>query len=254
MSSFALKQQKAILQHVNLRKEGKEDNRVPACDLKFQCTAPSDILLAFHPTLRVMLFDRNEGSPRYPRMGPIDWDAELRNYLLDITVPPRRKPVELTGVKLKNFSFRPMTNWRLDLIFSAQAYPANGEAIADQLHRALLEDVVLDLRLNGDLLAGAEERVEEAVHKSAQRLHEMGLDDETTISVPGGPSVTLGALTDAILEKVKAAGKAVGQNGDDLEGGMDQCWKDMGFAAAFVEEHLADLQRVFTDGYEEGGG
>jgi hypothetical protein len=294
-TTFGLAAQSAILQHVNLRKEGPEDNRVPACDLKFQCVAPADVLLAFSDSLRSMLYT-SDGQPRYPQMGDVEWDVEMRNYLLDIVVPPRRTPLELTGVKLKNFKLRPLANWRLDLTFSAQAYPANGTSIADQLHRALMEDVKIDLKLNGDLLAGAEGSAKpkppeskasapadlvDAVDPGGELLgFKLKKSENLVLTIverdgkkyrvvgQGENYITLapeeGAapepvfkeppeLTDEIKAAAKAAGKVEGAkpDGGDLEKGMEEYLRTLD--KDLVEEHRAELESEYVDGYEAAG-
>jgi hypothetical protein len=112
----------AKLVHINARKEGPEDDKVLACDLKFALTASNDLLISFHPQLRMMLFTK-EGEPRFPLMGPVDWDYEFRQMRLSIDPLNLDPEQHYDGVKLKKWLFAPKKGGLVDVSFQAQLNP-----------------------------------------------------------------------------------------------------------------------------------
>jgi hypothetical protein len=100
---------KARLVHINARKEGPEDEKILATDLKFTLLTSSDFLIYFHSQLRLMLFTK-EGEPRFPLMGPVDWDYEFRNMKLTLDPMTLDPELRFLGVKLKKWVFQPKQN------------------------------------------------------------------------------------------------------------------------------------------------
>ena len=150
--------QDATLEHINIRKEGPDDEKHLMVDLKLQLIASSDILLEFDPTLRRMLFTP-EGGKRYPKMAPIKWAGEMRHMELEIA------GVEFMDVTLRKFQFDPITlrgHEFVDLTFLATFAPAARETaiIAEQVGEETLIKIKaapqLDLGVNqvADTLGG----------------------------------------------------------------------------------------------------
>lgn len=79
---------KATLKHVNLRKEGNEDNRERAADLKIVLVTNSEVLLAFSPTVRMFLFNQ-DGTLRHPAVEELHWNAEAKHMQMTIMQPGR---------------------------------------------------------------------------------------------------------------------------------------------------------------------
>lgn len=73
--------QTAKLAHVNIRKEGPENDKHLMVDLKLELQTDADILAEFDPTLRHLLFV--DGERRYPKMSPIKWAGEMKHMELD---------------------------------------------------------------------------------------------------------------------------------------------------------------------------
>jgi len=240
--TFGMINQRAKLLHINLRKEGEEENRVPACDLKFEVTTDASLLGYFSDTLRNMLY-LPDGSVRYLFMGPVSWGAEIRNLILDIRVPWQSLPIEMRQVKLKKFLFEPQANWAMKMTFSAQAHMAYAEGIADTLHRALLDDVRLDISTDGDLFRD--------VAKSVKEAHETAKADGVSVTVPtvgpGEPAaVTFGALTNGILQNLRQMGmEEAKKDAADFDRGLATALKNYG--AEFVDEHYAELSSAFPE-------
>jgi hypothetical protein len=93
--------QVAKLAHLNIRKEGKGDEKHLMVDLKLEVQTDPDILVEFDPTLRHLLFV--DGEPRYPKMSPIKWAGEMRHMELDIL------GVMLMDVKVHKFRIKPFS-------------------------------------------------------------------------------------------------------------------------------------------------
>ena len=176
--------QAATLAHVNIRKEGPEDEKHLVVDLKIECKTDSDILLEFDPTLRSMLF--REGERRYPKMAPIKWAGEMRHMEMEIA------GVEFLDVTLRKFQIDPLAiagNEFVALTFTASFSPDGRETaiVAEQVG----EEIPIKLTPGRELdLAPNEESVAGAVRRLRDQLVEDGAT--VTITTPGGKTVTLG--------------------------------------------------------------
>lgn len=85
--------------HLNIRKEGPDDDKHLMVDMKLSVKAGADILAEFDPTLRFLLF--YDGAPRYPKMGAIKWAGEANHMELDIA------GLMILDVKVYKFQFTP---------------------------------------------------------------------------------------------------------------------------------------------------
>lgn len=85
--------------HLNIRKEGPDDNKHLMVDMKIAAKAGADLLAEFDPTLRHLLFC--DGAPRYPKMGPIKWSGEVNHMEMDIA------GLMFLDVKVHKFQFAP---------------------------------------------------------------------------------------------------------------------------------------------------
>lgn len=85
--------------HLNVRKEGPDNDKHLMVDLKLEAQTGADILAEFDPTLRHLLFV--EGERRYPKMGSIKWAGEMKHMELDIA------GVSLMDVKAHKFQIDP---------------------------------------------------------------------------------------------------------------------------------------------------
>lgn len=123
--------QTAALQHINIRKEGPDDEKHLMVDLKLKLIARSDILIEFDPTLRGMLFTR-EGEKRYPKMAPIKWQGEMRHMELQVA------GVEFLDVTCRKFLIDPLSlpgQEFIDLTFLATFAPSGRDTaiLAEQV-------------------------------------------------------------------------------------------------------------------------
>lgn len=93
--------QAAKVAHLNVRKEGPENEKHLIVDLKLEVQTDADILAEFDPTLRHLLFIG--GERRYPRMSPIKWAGEMKHMELDIA------GILILGVKAHKFQLDPFS-------------------------------------------------------------------------------------------------------------------------------------------------
>ncbi|HXC41136.1 MAG TPA: hypothetical protein VN667_19545, partial [Burkholderiales bacterium] len=236
---------KARLKHINLRKEGEEDNKELASDLKFEATTGADLLLAFHPQLRLMLFNP-DGEVRFPMMGAVSWAGQFNSMAVRIS-PNEPGERRFNSAKLKSFVFEPQRGFKVKVTLSAQIHPQAGDP--DFLAECLHEDVPIQIEAMGDLFS-AESRQDPAEH--ARQMHNRAMQDGTTVRIKvGDAEVTLGALNDDILAKFRAAGKAEGEKEDGGDFDKGYAMVCAAFAQVFIEEHATELEAVYADGYDE---
>lgn len=89
------------LKHLNIRKEGKDDEKVLACDVKLEVRLPADCLAYFDPALKSFMF-REPGEVRFGAMGPIEWRGDMLHMELDLG------QFHFRNVTLKKFEFTPI--------------------------------------------------------------------------------------------------------------------------------------------------
>lgn len=109
----------ASIKHLNIRKEGPDQEKVLAVDMKLEIiVAAEDVLPYFDPTLRHFLF--NDNAVRFPAMGAIPWAGEMENMELDM------HGLEFRKVRLSKFQIEPMLQQEqqfVTLIMSASFQP-----------------------------------------------------------------------------------------------------------------------------------
>ena len=135
--------------HLNIRKEGPDDDKHLVVDMKIEARSGADLLAEFDPTLRHLLF--NAGAPRYPKMGPIKWAGEANHMELDTL------GLCLLDVKLHKFQIAPFAiqgQEFIDLTCTATFAPSGrdtailAEQVGEEIAIKLTPGMQLDLRQN----------------------------------------------------------------------------------------------------------
>lgn len=123
----------ATVTHINARKEGPDDDKVLAVDVKLQTLLDFDILDFFEPSLATFLYLQG-GAVRNVLMGPITFTHELEHYRLDIAGGSH------FGTKVKKFSIEPRDSYKVLLTFLVSFKPSGDEVaqIAEYLQDDLL--------------------------------------------------------------------------------------------------------------------
>ena len=142
---------------VNFRQELHGEDHVRACDLKFEGVVGNDVLIAFHPELRAMLFKKDEqpdlvdqATPealtalRFPRLGTLKYDWEGTGYTLTIDYGLGDKSnIVLAECKVDGIRIDPMQGGSVRLGFRVICHP-DGKQV-DPLTEMLQGDVTLSV-------------------------------------------------------------------------------------------------------------
>jgi hypothetical protein len=109
---------RAELVHINTRKEGSEDNKELALDLKLKTRISSEIANFFGEGLTEFMF-LPDGTPRFKRMEQLSFEIDLVSYCLVLN--------ERTyyGVTVKKFKLAPVNGNLIDLTFSLSFKPTS---------------------------------------------------------------------------------------------------------------------------------
>ncbi len=136
---------RAEILHLNTRKEGPDDDKVLAADVKLRTTTSRDVLGFFEPAIAAALF-LDSGAVRNPMMGPITFTHEMEHYRMETFGST------FSGCKLKKFAMEPKDTSQIVLTFQVSFQPS-GDEVA-QLAEYLQDEIELALiPESGDLLA-----------------------------------------------------------------------------------------------------
>jgi len=140
----------AELRHLNIRKEGPEDGKVLAVDLKLQVILDAMYLHDFDPLLEDLLFTFRDGNYalQFPQMGPIRWSGELQRMAL------RFGRIDITDAKVHRFEIEPDVTKAgkfFTLLCSVSFKPNSGRHLA-LLAELVGESALLDVESPPDLL------------------------------------------------------------------------------------------------------
>lgn len=135
--AFELETTRAKLIHLNPRPEKHGEENVPACDLKVQVQAGSEILSMIHPTLRAMLYkaDEHQGQidgenvPTVRRFGDLIERLRLGVKLVGASVVigfglGGASDIDLETVDVDGFSAELMEGGSVILTFRIKATPS----------------------------------------------------------------------------------------------------------------------------------
>lgn len=111
---------RAVILHLNTRKEGPEDAQELALDLKLKTIADQLVMRFFDADLAGFVFLSN-GAVRNSMMGPVTYSHELESYRLDMV------DSSFFGVRVKKFSLEPMDRFKVAMTFSISLKPSGDE-------------------------------------------------------------------------------------------------------------------------------
>lgn len=110
----------AEIGHLNVRKEGREDEKEIALDIKFEAITSADILACFEPTLRHFMFNE-AGAPRFPMLGALQVDGEMVHHVVKFY------DLEFNDVRLSKFTLLPKEKDKVKMTFQASLKPSDRE-------------------------------------------------------------------------------------------------------------------------------
>lgn len=111
---------KAEIISLNTRKEGPDDDKELAVDVKLRLVTTAQVLAFFDQELAPVFFT-DAGAVRNAMIGPIPMLHELQDYRMDMLGNSH------FGVKLKKFTLQPLDGARIVLIFQASLKPSSTE-------------------------------------------------------------------------------------------------------------------------------
>ncbi|WP_269497751.1 hypothetical protein [Castellaniella sp. S9] len=136
----------AVIRHLNIRKEGPEEDKILAVDIKFQCTAPSTMFDFFDSDLRSVLYT-DIGAVKNTAIKPIEFTNTVMNC--DLTVLGRR----YGSVEVGKFSLKPKDDHKVEMIFGTSVQPT-GDEVA-QLSEFVADEVDIRIEPQPELDFGA---------------------------------------------------------------------------------------------------
>lgn len=132
----------ATIKHINPRKEGPEEEKNLAVDIKLNGTVPAEVWDYFHEDIKPCLYT-DAGTAKNSMMESIGFAHSVRNC----TVMMLERIFH--GAEVKNFKVRPKDGWLADLTFSVTISP-DGSDIA-LLAEYLQEEVAVTVLPQPDL-------------------------------------------------------------------------------------------------------
>lgn len=120
----------AEIRHLNIRKEGPEDEKILAVDIKFQCTAPATMFDFFDEGLRSVLYT-DVGAVKNLAISPIGFTNTVMNC--DLTILGQR----YGSVEVGKFSLKPKDGHQVEMTFGISIQPTGDEV-------ARLSEFVMD--------------------------------------------------------------------------------------------------------------
>lgn len=143
--SFAVKGT-AELQHINVRKEGPEDERVLAIDMKLEIKHADRRLLAYFDDAIESFLWRGDSASLVERNILLD-GLRYRTVIKDATA--KVNTVDLRGCKVSKFTIRPRDGGVFNLTLSLSTEPSTTELA--ELSRFVQEDVLVEIAAQPDL-------------------------------------------------------------------------------------------------------
>lgn len=234
---------------LNARKEGKGDVKILAVDLKFSIDTSNEVLIHFHPQLRLMMFDK-DGAPRFPVMGAIPWSYEFPNQYVEIQ-PDAYRSLKLNACRLKNFEFLALDNGKVRVGFSAQVRPSDGDF--ELMGKILAESVVLKVRNDNLDLFGDKAKQE---RKAAQlELQVLG----TAAPVEAPPAEAAAAQPEATTEVAPAVAEPPPsvqpeqETGDDVVPVINGAGIPLGFRISKGKHPVGSMYQISGITYDVSG-
>lgn len=128
---------KAEITHLNTRKEGSEDSKELAIDVKLKIRTSNESLNYFEAELLIPALWNEIGAIRNIKLEPIGMSYELRSYTLEIGGNT------FYEVKLKKFSFEPIDGNLVAITFQASMAPRSNEVA--QIAEYLQDEISITL-------------------------------------------------------------------------------------------------------------
>lgn len=182
---------KAEIKHLNVRKEGPDDEKALAVDIKIQCVTSAGMLDFFHDGLKEVLFT-DVGAVKNPLLKPLAFHNSIVNCELEILQQ------RYLGVDAGKFTLEPKDGNQVIVTFSVSIQP-HGDEVA-QLAEYVMDEVDIHIRPQPELdFGGAQE--------AADKLNNLAAEDGIKVTISdsaGNVLVSLGDDADPLYEQAVA--------------------------------------------------
>ncbi len=111
---------KAEIRHLNVRKEGPDDDKVLAIDIKFQCVTSADMFDFFHEGIKEVLFT-DAGAVKNLMLKPLQFHNAVMNCDLEILGQ------RYGGIEVGKFQLEPKDGNQVTMQFSISLQPSGDE-------------------------------------------------------------------------------------------------------------------------------
>lgn len=173
----------AEIHHLNPRKEGPEEDKQLAVDVKFKATAPSSVLAYFDEGLDGLLFTER-GEVSNPMIGSIHFRHELHNYRLEMGGNT------YSGVTIKKFVLEATKGKRVSLTFQASFYPSSAQLA--QMAQSLQTEIDIELGpMNGELAISFNPFNNPEAHDAMRAMKNALAQNNGSISIENGQGETV---------------------------------------------------------------
>lgn len=142
---FTVQSTDATLKHLNVRKDGPDDDQALAVDVKLEARLPASVLpplVADEGRIEEALW-LEDGSPRFWSITQLRFETEFRHHVL------RLAGMGFWDVTLRRFVVTPQDGHEADVTFQAQIHPRSTEVAA--LAEYVSEDIRLSVEPEGEL-------------------------------------------------------------------------------------------------------
>ena len=160
-------QGKAEIKHFNARKEGPDEDKTLALDLKLTAKTGSAALVFFDEHLEGFLYLDGTGAVRNPMMEPLKYKHEVQDCELDIA------GCRFHGVRVSKFMIEPQDGYQLWLTWQCSFQPTKDECAI--LAELLQEEVDVAIAAQPDLFGG--EQATPSVTFTQALMDDGGQDD-----------------------------------------------------------------------------
>lgn len=134
---------KAEIKHLNVRKEGPDEEKVLAIDVKLQCTTSADMLDFFHEGIKGVLFT-DAGAVKNMMLKPLEFLNTVLNCELEILGH------RYFGVDVGKFQLKPKDGNQVQMTFQVSIQPSGDEVarisefVMDEIDISILPQPQLD--------------------------------------------------------------------------------------------------------------
>lgn len=136
---------KAEIRHLNVRKEGPDEDKVLAIDVKLQCETDASMINFFHENLTSVLYT-DAGAVKNPMMKPLQFMNSILNC--DLEIAGQR----YYGVEVGKFMLEPRDGKKATMTFSVSVKPSGDEVAT--LSEFVMDEIAIHIQPQPELNFG----------------------------------------------------------------------------------------------------